>query len=174
MLCGDPNHAPHEAYLALGANLGNRLHNLRQACERLQAANVFVQARSPVFETDAVAQEPQPAYLNAVVRVRSFLAPEVMLATAMSIERALGRQRSAESRWAPRPIDIDIVLYNNLICTTANLTLPHPRLLERAFVRVPLAAVARSGLQHPITGERLDVAEAHPGVRPWPWGLTPP
>lgn len=162
---------PHEAYLALGANLGRRLETLRAACQRLDRRGVHVQARSAVYETDAVADDLQPPYLNAVVRVRTHLAPEVLLELGLEIERSLGRLRTAERRWAPRPIDIDLLLYDDRIARTPKLELPHPRLLERSFVRVPLAAVARPGLRHPIHGTRLDLAPSDPAVRPWPQAL---
>ncbi|MCG5054242.1 MAG: 2-amino-4-hydroxy-6-hydroxymethyldihydropteridine diphosphokinase [Myxococcales bacterium] len=155
----------HEAYLALGANLGDRLGNLNKACERLLASGVRIEARSPVYETDAVAKEPQPPYLNAALRVATVLAPEALLRLVLSIERSLGRNRDTAARWASRAIDIDVLLYEDQTSDSLFLELPHPRLLERPFVRVPLAEVARSGLRHPVSGEPLDRSLPHPGVR---------
>ncbi|MDX2018751.1 MAG: 2-amino-4-hydroxy-6-hydroxymethyldihydropteridine diphosphokinase [Deltaproteobacteria bacterium] len=163
--------APVTAYVALGANLGDRLANLQASCAGLAAAGVHIEARSEVFETDAVASDEQPAYLNAAIRVRTTLAPQGLLALAMDVERQLGRQRSRATRWAPRTADIDLLLYEGVTMDADGLTLPHPRLLERAFVRVPLAQVARPGLRHPTSGERLDEAIASAGVRVWPGHL---
>jgi len=162
---------PTEAYVALGANLGDRLANLQGSCAGLEAAGVEILARSGVFETDAVANEPQPAYLNAVLRVKTSLSPEALLALAMQVELGLGRERSRATRWAPRTADIDLLLFANVIQDINGLTLPHPRLLERAFVRIPLAQVARPGLRHPVTGTPLDVAPKSAGVRLWPTPL---
>jgi 2-amino-4-hydroxy-6-hydroxymethyldihydropteridine diphosphokinase len=81
------------------------------------------------------------------------------------VERALGRHRPAGVANAPRTIDLDLLLVGDLIVDESGLQLPHPRLLQRPFVRVPLAAVARPGLRHPITGDRLDRAAPHPEVR---------
>jgi 2-amino-4-hydroxy-6-hydroxymethyldihydropteridine diphosphokinase len=162
---------PHEAYVALGANLGDRLANLKGACAGLEAAGVEILCRSRVFETDAVADEPQPAYLNAVLRVKTTLSPEGLLDVAMKVELRLGRQRSRSTRWAPRTADIDLLLYEGVIQDVNSLTLPHPRLLERAFVLVPLAQVASPCLRHPVTGTPLDVAPESTGVRLWPTPL---
>lgn len=159
------------AYLALGANLGDRLANLQASCAGLAAEGVAIAARSQVFETDAVASDEQPPYLNAALRVQTALAPEALLALAMDVERQLGRERSRATRWAPRTADIDLLLYESLVMDAHGLTLPHPRLLERAFVRVPLAQVALAGLVHPTTAEPLDVARPSPAVRVWPGRL---
>lgn len=162
---------PHEAYVALGANLGDRLANLQRSCTGLEAAGVEILARSRVFETDAVADEPQPPYLNAVLRVKTSLNPEALLALAMRVELSLGRLRSRSSRWAPRTADIDLLLFADVIQDINGLTLPHPRLLERAFVLIPLAQVASPGLQHPVSGTPLDVAPDSNSVRLWPTPL---
>lgn len=162
---------PHEAYVALGANLGDRLANLRDSCAGLQAAGVEILGFSRVFETDAVADEAQPAYLNAALRVQTSLSPETLLAVAMRVELSLGRQRSRATRWAPRTADIDLLLFDNVVQDVNGLTLPHPRLLERAFVLIPLAQVARPGLRHPVTGTPLDVTQNSARVRLWPTPL---
>jgi 2-amino-4-hydroxy-6-hydroxymethyldihydropteridine diphosphokinase len=159
------------AYVALGSNLGERLAALRGAVAALEgAAGVQVMACSPIFETDAVAEQPQPAYLNAVVRLSTTLAPAALLALCLEIERGLGRQRPAERRRASRTIDLDLLLYGDAIIDQPGLRVPHPGLLERPFVRVPLAEVAEPGLRHPASGETLEVAAAHPAVRRY-WTL---
>jgi dihydropteroate synthase len=122
--------------LALGANLGDRLANLRAATELLGQHGVTVTARSSVWETEPV-PPGQPRYLNAVVAARTALAPRELLAALKAIERQLGREPGP--RWGPRPIDLDILFYDALRLDTPELTIPHPRLTERAFVLAPLA-----------------------------------
>jgi 2-amino-4-hydroxy-6-hydroxymethyldihydropteridine diphosphokinase len=154
------------AYIALGSNLGDRAAALRAAVAALaRRSEVQVAARSPVFETDAVADEPQPAYLNAVVRIETTLEARALLALCFEIERGLGRLRPPGRAKAARTIDLDIVLYGDAVIDEPGLQVPHPAMLERPFVLVPLARVAEGGLRHPLTGERLDVALVAPGVR---------
>jgi 2-amino-4-hydroxy-6-hydroxymethyldihydropteridine diphosphokinase len=155
---------PWTAYLALGSNQGDRLGYLRKATNDLDATGVVrVVARSPVFETDAVADEPQAAYLNAVLRVETTLPARRLLERCLEVERALGRLRPPGRTRAPRTIDIDLLLHDGAPgVDEPGLVVPHPRLLERPFVRHPLALVAVPGLRHPATGERLDAAGALP------------
>jgi 2-amino-4-hydroxy-6-hydroxymethyldihydropteridine diphosphokinase len=94
------------------------------------------------------------------------LAARELLDLCLAIERELGRERPARSTTpAPRPIDLDVLLYGGAILDEPGLIVPHPRLLDRAFVRIPLADVATPGLRHPTTGAPLDRARADPGVR---------
>jgi 2-amino-4-hydroxy-6-hydroxymethyldihydropteridine diphosphokinase len=159
--------APVTAYLGLGSNLGDRARLISAALGRLEAAGVRVTARAPLYETEPVATEPQPLYLNGAARVETTLGPDELLALALDVERALGRVRPVGAAGpAPRPIDIDLLLYGDAVINRPGLVVPHPRLLERAFVRVPLADVAAPGLRHPLTGERLDHAAPAAGVRP--------
>lgn len=145
------------AYLALGSNLGDRLRHLRAAAAALGAhPGITVEGKSGVFETAAVADEPQPDYLNAVVRVATGLAPRALLDACLDVERALGRVRPAGVNKAPRIIDVDVLLFGDAIVEEPGLRLPHPALLDRPFVLVPLAEVAAPGLVHPATGHRLD------------------
>jgi 2-amino-4-hydroxy-6-hydroxymethyldihydropteridine diphosphokinase len=153
------------AYLALGSNLGDRLGLLRAAVAELDAAGVRVARRSAVYENAAVADEPQPPYLNAVVRVETTLPARELLAAALAVEARLGRVRRAEKRWAARTIDIDLLLYGAELFDEPGVTVPHPRLLERSFVRIPLGDVAEPGLRHPTSGVRLDQAPVDPGLR---------
>jgi len=167
------------AYLGLGANLGDRAGAIAAALAALEAAGVRVGARSPLYETDPVAPEPQPLYLNAVARVETELGPRALLALCLRVEDALGRKRPAGQAAAPRVIDVDLLLYGDAVIDEApDLVVPHPRLLERAFVRIPLADVARPGLVHPATSDPLDRASPaasvrrapDAGVRPGPGG----
>ena len=124
------------AYLALGSNLGDRLEHLRAAVRLLGASEgVEVVRSSRVYETEPVGP-PQPAYLNAVVEIRTELEPSVLLEACRSVERSLGRART--ERWGPRTIDVDILTFDEVTVDEPDLTLPHPRMHERGFVLVPL------------------------------------
>ena len=134
--------------LALGANLGDRLANLRSAVAMLQQAGLKVTARSEVWETAPV-PAGQPAYLNAAVVAETGLAPLELLALAKRIERDLGRRPSR--RWGPRPADVDILFYGDLVLENETLTIPHPRIAERPFVLAPLSDVWAGPL--PVLGK---------------------
>jgi 2-amino-4-hydroxy-6-hydroxymethyldihydropteridine diphosphokinase len=153
-------------YLALGSNLGDRSGFLREACARIAATpGIAVAAQSKVYETDAVADHPQPPYLNAVLRATTALSPDDLLARCLKIEEELGRVRPVGTSRASRTVDIDILLYDDRHIDGPRLTVPHPRLLARPFVRIPLSEVATPGLRHPLTGQPLDQASPHPSVR---------
>jgi 2-amino-4-hydroxy-6-hydroxymethyldihydropteridine diphosphokinase len=154
------------AYLGLGSNLGDRPALVAAALARLEAEGVRVRARAPLYETDPVTAEPQPLFVNSAARVETSLAADELLALCLAIERALGRERPpGAASPAPRPIDLDLLLFGEAVVTRPTLVVPHPRLLERPFVRIPLADVAAPGLRHPVTGEPLDRAAPHAGVR---------
>ena len=154
------------AYLGLGANLGERRETIARALEALDAAGVRVTARSPLYETDPVAPDPQPPYLNAAARVETDLPALVLLELCLDVERVLGRVRPPGRPAAARVIDIDLLLYDDeIIDEPPDLVVPHPRLLARPFVRIPLADVALPGLVHPVNGAPLDRAEPDPSVR---------
>jgi 2-amino-4-hydroxy-6-hydroxymethyldihydropteridine diphosphokinase len=156
------------AYLALGSNLGDRASSIARALDLLEARGVSVVARSPLYETDPVTPEPQPVYLNAAVRAETALPARALLAVCLDVERSMGRRRPAGRTAAPREIDVDLLLYGaEVIDEPPALIVPHPRLGERPFVRIPLAGVAAPGLRHPVTGEPLDRAPPDPSVRAW-------
>lgn len=129
------------AYVAVGANLGDREATFASVIRAVEAeSELLLLAASPVFETDPVGPGRQEPYLNAALRLRSWLAPSELLATLQRIERALGRERRHETeRWGPRTIDLDIVFYGERCIETPDLVVPHPRAHERAFVMRPLA-----------------------------------
>lgn len=133
------------AYLGLGSNLGDRQAHLRVAVEGLAAADpVRVTAGSPVYETEAHTvgpDEEQPPFLNAVVEAEVSCIPEDLLRIAQRLERDAGRATDRE-RWAPRPLDVDLLAVGAVTCQTSALTVPHPRLAERRFVLRPWADVA--------------------------------
>jgi 2-amino-4-hydroxy-6-hydroxymethyldihydropteridine diphosphokinase len=126
-----------QAFLGMGSNIGNRLEALQQALDLLGAeAGVHVQRCSRVWETDPVGGPEQHDFLNVVLEVGTDLEPHDLLAASHRVEAQLGRTR--EIHWGPRTIDIDILLVDDLTIADATLTVPHPRLLERAFVLLPL------------------------------------
>lgn len=126
-------------YIALGSNLGDRAAYLRAALDRLRAT-VQVTAVSPVYETDPVGYAEQGPFLNAVVAGTTTSTPRGLLRALQAIERAAGRARSFPN--APRTLDLDLLGYGTLALDTPDLTVPHPRLHERAFVLAPLADIA--------------------------------
>lgn len=133
------------AFLGLGANVGDRRANLRFAVNSLRDHGDLA-AVSSLYETAPVGYLDQPAFLNAVIALEMEATPAELLEAALGIERCLGRERSFRN--APRPLDVDLLFYGDLVQEGPALTLPHPRLHERAFVLVPLAEIAPS-LRHP-------------------------
>ena len=133
-------------YLGLGCNLGDRELNISLGLELLQK-RACVGAVSSLYETDPMGYLDQPRFLNAVCRATTQLPPLELLHFCKSIEKALGREPSFPN--APRLLDIDILLFGDLVVASPELSIPHPRLCERAFVLVPLAQIA-SSLVHPL------------------------
>ncbi|MDG9693960.1 2-amino-4-hydroxy-6-hydroxymethyldihydropteridine diphosphokinase [Streptomyces sp. DH17] len=129
---------PKRAVVALGANLGNRLETLQGAIDALEdTPGVRVKGVSPVYETEpwGVAPDSQPSYFNAVVILKTTLPPPSLLERAHAVEEAFHRVR--DERWGPRTLDVDIVAYADVVSDDPQLTLPHPRAHERAFVLAP-------------------------------------
>lgn len=129
---------PKRAVISLGSNLGNRLETLQGAIDALEdTPGLRVKAVSPVYETEPWGVDPgtQPSYFNAVVVVKTTLPPSSLLERAHAIEEAFHRVR--DERWAARTIDVDIVTYADVVSDDPDLTLPHPRAHERAFVLAP-------------------------------------
>jgi len=133
------------AYIGLGANLGDRLAALRSAAARLGELGEIA-ARSSVWETEPIG--PPPDYYNACVALDTALDPTALLDALLAIEEAHGRARSTV-RDAPRTLDLDILLYDEVTMASDRLTVPHPRLHERAFVLMPLAEIAHD-VAHPL------------------------
>jgi len=126
-------------YLSLGSNLGDRLQNLREGMRRMPQHGIIPRQASRVYETVPVGETLDPRlYLNLGVWAETALSPRELLQAVKTVEAALGRSFT-EARWMPRPLDIDIILYGNLTLQTPDLTIPHPRMRERAFVLIPLA-----------------------------------
>jgi 2-amino-4-hydroxy-6-hydroxymethyldihydropteridine diphosphokinase len=134
-------------YLSLGANLGDRAANLRQALRELQKAGT-VKAVSSLYETEPVeTQGDQPWFVNCAAAVETELSPSEFLGRTLALEQALGRTRTSNK--TPRALDIDIIFFGNAVLRTTELTVPHPALERRRFVLEPLAEIAPD-LRHPI------------------------
>lgn len=141
----------HIVYLALGSNLGNREENLKQAIASLPP-QMDVKAKSHVYETPPWGYEDQPRFLNQVVKAQTYLQPDLLIKHIKRLEVALGRK--ATFRNGPREIDIDILMYDDLVLNTPILILPHPHMHERGFVLLPLMDIAPD-LVHPLTGKSV-------------------
>lgn len=128
------------SYLSLGSNMGDRFEMLRQAVAQLaEQPAVTVTQISSLYETDPVGYTDQEPFLNMVVQLETELTAMALLDVCQTIEQSLNRKRLV--RWGPRTIDLDILLYNQDRIETARLTVPHPRMNERAFVLIPLLEI---------------------------------
>ncbi len=131
-----------EALIALGGNVGDVRSTFDRAVAMLcDGDEVRLLARSSDYRTPPWGVTDQPPFINAAVAVATSLPPRDLLARALKVERAFGRNRENEGRWGPRTLDIDLLAYGDLVLNTLDLTLPHPRLFERAFALVPLAEI---------------------------------
>ena len=158
------------AYVGLGSNVGDRLANLRAATEMLEGDGCRVTVASSVYETEPVGYADQDWFLNAVVGVRVRATAHGLHARLKGIEAEMGRR--SRHRWGPREIDLDLLLFEDEALRGDDLTIPHPRMHERAFVMMPLAEVAPDVEPPTMCGnlreilERLDDAAqvrlAHP------------
>lgn len=141
-----------EVYIALGSNLGDRAANLEAAIAEL-GPEIVLRDRSAVYETEPRYVTGQPRFLNMAVRGETDLGADDLLRHLKELEKSLGRTGGV--RYGPRLIDLDILLYGDAVIETPGLSIPHPRLAERAFVLRPLADIAPR-LVHPVTGKTID------------------
>jgi 2-amino-4-hydroxy-6-hydroxymethyldihydropteridine diphosphokinase len=147
-----------EALIALGGNVGNVRDTLDRAIAAFcDGAAVRLLARSSDYRTPPVGVTEQPPFINCAIVVATELPPPALLARAQSVEAQFGRNRSQEQHWGPRTLDIDLIAYDDLAMNTSELTLPHPRALERAFVLLPLAELVP---ERRISGVRIKNALA--------------
>ncbi len=139
------------AYIGLGSNLGDRLAYLRGAVRGMAEVGKIV-AISSLYESSPVGYTDQPWFLNAVIALETEASPESLHRHLLKLEKATGRERPFPN--APRTLDLDILFYGDLVIDRRELTIPHPRLHERAFVLVPLLEIA-PGLRHPTLHETV-------------------
>lgn len=136
-------------FIGIGSNEGDRLTMISQAIRSLSSTRgVRLVQMATIRETDPVGGPPQDHYLNTVIEIETALEPPALLRTLQGIEHALGRRRQVE-RWGPRPIDLDLLLYDDRVLRDPSLTVPHPRMHERRFVLEPLAELAPAFV-HPV------------------------
>jgi len=127
-------------YLGVGSNLGNRRKNIKKALDYLaKTKGIKIEKASRIYETKAVGGVPQGKFLNAAIKIKTSLTPQLLLETLKKIEKDLGRKNTV--RWGPREIDLDILLYGNKVIKIKNLVIPHPRMFEREFVLKPLREI---------------------------------
>ncbi|MCC6776714.1 MAG: 2-amino-4-hydroxy-6-hydroxymethyldihydropteridine diphosphokinase [Hyphomicrobiales bacterium] len=140
-----------QALIALGGNIGDVRTTLERAVALLcDGVAVELRARSTDYRTPPWGVADQPPFVNTCIAVETDLSPSALLTRAQAVETQLGRNRAREQRWGPRPLDIDIIAYDDVVSNDPALTLPHPRWQERGFVVVPLAEIAPER----IIGER--------------------
>jgi len=142
---------PRLVYLSLGSNVGDRKAQLRDAEARLAAAGRVVVA-SPLYETEPLEFTAQAWFLNLALALETSLTPQQLMAAILRIEEEMGRRRAQKK--GPRPIDIDILLFDDVIMDSTNLTIPHPALHERRFVLEPLAEIGPEIL-HPVLKKKI-------------------
>jgi 2-amino-4-hydroxy-6-hydroxymethyldihydropteridine diphosphokinase len=141
--------------IALGSNLGDSKSILESALATLdRTSGITVKARSSLYQTKAVTWDdrPQPDYLNACALLETTLIPEKLLLVLQQVEQQFGRIR--HERWGARTLDLDLLLFNDVILQTTDLEIPHPRMTERAFVLVPLSEIAPTWV-HPGLGQSI-------------------
>ena len=139
-------------YLSLGSNLGDRRGALEAAIARLEGPDFRIRRVSSIYETEPLDLRDQPWFLNLVLEAETELFPKQLLARVRKVELELGRKRLRAK--GPRSIDIDILLYGEVVMDSTELTIPHPRLTERRFVLEPLAELVPQ-LRHPVTRETI-------------------
>ena len=166
-----------QAFIGVGANVGDRWTTIRRALTALaRDPGIVTVEESAVYETAQVGVTDQPLFLNLVLGIETTLAPGRLLAVLHTLEKAAGRQREREVRWGPRPLDLDLLLYEGETRTGPELVLPHPRMWERAFVLVPLRELlARvAWFDRPEwAAERIRLAAALAAERVARWNLPP-
>ena len=141
-----------KVYLALGSNMGEKEENLSEAINNLiKTAGIEVIKKSKIYETEPVGYLEQDKFLNMVILIETDKEPEELLKSLQTIEEKMKRRR--EIHWGPRTIDLDILLFEDLVINSPELTIPHPRMFERAFVLIPLKDVYTEGK---ISGREID------------------
>lgn len=167
----------HCAFLGAGSRDGNRLACLQEALRLLQERGAQIVAASSLYETQPVELPDGRPLVNGAAQIATRLAPESLLQACLEVEALLGRRRAdARPDPGPRPIDLDLLLFDNLVVLTRHLELPHPRMHQRRFVLVPMAEIAPQA-RHPVLGETIatllkrceDTAWVRPFAPPEAW-----
>ena len=140
------------AYIGIGSNLGDRYDNCHRAIELLKKSGLIVSKQSSMYETEPWGVTGQPAFVNMAIEIETELAPQRLLALLKRIEKEMGRQETA--RWGPRIIDLDILIYDEIVLQNDALTIPHPLMHEREFVLGPLSEIAKD-LLHPVLKKKI-------------------
>ena len=142
----------HRAYLGLGANLGDREENIASAMGMLEHEHTRVVRRSSLYETKPYGYPDQPDFMNCAAEISTLLSPGELMALCLDTELKLKRER--KERWGPRTIDIDILLYDDLVTEDDLITIPHPDMTNRLFVLEPLSEIAPNAV-HPLEKQRI-------------------
>ncbi|MEW5975109.1 MAG: 2-amino-4-hydroxy-6-hydroxymethyldihydropteridine diphosphokinase [Acidobacteriota bacterium] len=140
-------------HLGLGSNLGNKGRNLAQACSILSELGVTIHTRSPIYATEPVGFQQQDWFLNQALAVEVDVDARTLLQACLQVESRMGRQRQVPG--GPRAIDLDVLLYDDLVAHEPDLIIPHPRMHLRRFVLVPLAVIAPQVI-HPVLGKTIE------------------
>lgn len=141
------------AYIGLGSNLNHKMGNLNKAVELIEKNfKIKVLKSSSVYQTEPVGVKDQPFFLNMVLKVETEISPFELLDFLQDIEKKMGRKR--EMKWGPRNIDLDLLLYEDQVINTSELTLPHPQMHLRKFVLIPLAEIAKDKI-HPLKQQTI-------------------
>ena len=144
----------HTAYIGIGSNMGSKKENIKSAIESMNCGTGITSVLnvSKLYVTEPVGYDNQDDFLNGAVEIKTLLTPEELIKFLLNIEDGLGRERTV--KWGPRSIDLDILLYDNVISSNEEVMIPHPRMHERLFVLNPLADIAPY-LMHPVLNKRI-------------------
>ena len=143
---------PVMTYLLLGTNLGDQANTLKRARILLSIHTGHISLSSNLYETAPWGELEQPNFLNQAVALKTYLSPQELMNSIMKIEKILGKQKI--TKWGPRTIDIDILLYESEVVDEVNLEIPHPRMLSRNFVLIPLSEIAKDVI-HPVAKKNI-------------------
>ena len=150
---------PTTAYIGIGSNLGSPLENCRQAIENLREhSDIEVLALSSFYESEPVGMRDQEWFVNAVVKIQTELDPGPLLVELLTLENEMGRVR--DKKWGPRLIDLDLLLYEDRVLDLPDLKIPHPEMVRRGFVLLPLCELDPH-LVHPVENISIEDLLAH-------------
>ncbi len=147
---------PHTiAYIGIGSNLGTPGENCIEAIEKISnTKDIKIISRSSFYQTEPIGEVQQDWFVNSAIKIKTNLSPTHLLSALLNIESAMGRTR--EEKWGPRLIDLDLLFYGNLILRKKGLTLPHPEILKRKFVLIPMSEIAEN-LVHPTLKKTIKI-----------------